>query len=166
MILSDRDLMRELASGQLKIEGMKYPVGPASVDVYLGDSFMLVDGFTRPWVRIDGKYPIDPGMFVLGTTVEYIKIPDDIACQVHGCSSIGRTGLFVQNAGWVDPGFEGELTLELFNASSTRLYLEPGQRIAQLSFTYLNSPARNPYRGRYMNQRGATAARPPVEPNR
>lgn len=166
MILSDRDISRELMSptSGFEIEGVNYAaIGPASVDVYLGDSFWML-GEPEPRVLWDGASgELPPGGFVLGTTREIVTLPDNIMGQVHGCSSIGRTGLFVQNAGLIDPGFSGQITLELFNASEFMMYLKVGQRIAQLSFQYLNSPAQRPYgmRGRYQNQRGATAARPP-----
>lgn len=159
-VLSDRDIARELASRNLIIEGCQ-GIGPASVDVYLGDT-MAWPGLP-PFEMWEGRYWLPSQVFVLGTTREIITIPDYMACQVHGCSSIGRSGLFVHNAGWVDPGFQGELTLELFNAYDEGMELFAGQRIAQLTFHYLNSPARNPYAGRYVNQRGATAARPPRE---
>lgn len=166
-ILSDRDIVRELSYAHgLKIEGLAYKdIGPASVDVYLGNTFVRCTESNYPYTIEDPEHymPIEPGEFMLATTREYIEIPDNIACQVHGCSSIGRSGLFVQNAGWVDPGFRGELTLELFNASCERIELCPGQRIAQLTFQYLHTPCAVPYQGRYVGQRGATAARPPKE---
>ncbi len=160
MTLSDRDIARELASGNLVIEGCR-GVGPASVDVYLGDTLALTDG-TQWCIGVDG-WVLSPGEFLLASTVEHVGIPDNIACQVHGCSSIGRTGLQIHTAGWVDPGFEGQLTLEISNLGDQDYTLRTGQRIAQLTFCYLNSPTRHPYRGRYQNQRGATAARPPKE---
>lgn len=164
MILSDRDISEAMASGRLKIEGCR-GIGPASVDVYLGDSFDCspadaMDG--EEWGGPPRSVKLFARGFMLGTTVEVVTLPDDIMGNVHGCSSIGRTGLFVQNAGLIDPGFSGQITLELFNASAAGMILCPGQRIAQLSFSYLNTPAKRPYSGRYMNQRGATAARPPL----
>lgn len=160
MILSDRDIARELASDRLVIEGHR-GIGPASVDVYLGTT--LHDGGWCFQIEDDWGYVLLPGKFILGTTAERVELPDDIMAQVHGCSSIGRQGLFVQNAGLIDPGFHGTITLELFNASDISYKLKPGDRIAQLSFQYLFSPAKNPYKGRYQNQRGATAARPQRE---
>jgi dCTP deaminase len=82
---------------------------------------------------------------------------------VQGCSSIGRQGLFVQNAGLIDPGWSGQITLELYLVGDFAYHLRTGDRIAQISFQYLDEPCAKPYgmRGRYMHQRGATPARPP-----
>ena len=78
---------------------------------------------------------------------------------VEGRSSLGRLGLFIQNAGWVDPGFHGEITLELFNANRCAIKLQAGRRIGQLVFARMDRAARNPYRGKYQGQRGATGSR-------
>lgn len=100
-----------------------------------------------------------PGQFILGTTMEYIKLPDNLTAFVEGRSSLGRLGLFVQNAGWVDPGFEGEITLELFNASRFSIELHSGDRIAQLVFAKMEINADKPYDGKYNRKRGATGSR-------
>ena len=78
---------------------------------------------------------------------------------VEGRSSLGRLGLFIQNAGWVDPGFHGEITLELFNANRCAIRLQAGRRIGQLVFARMDRAARNPYRAKYQGQRGATGSR-------
>ena len=78
---------------------------------------------------------------------------------VEGRSSLGRLGLFIQNAGWVDPGFHGEITLELFNANRCAIKLQAGRRIGQLVFARMDRAARNPYCGKYQGQRGATGSR-------
>lgn len=78
---------------------------------------------------------------------------------VEGRSSLGRLGLFIQNAGWVDPGFHGEITLELFNVNRCAIRLQAGRRIGQLVFARMDRAARNPYRGKYQGQRGATGSR-------
>lgn len=78
---------------------------------------------------------------------------------VEGRSSLGRLGLFIQNAGWVDPGFHGEITLELFNANRCAIRLQAGRRIGQLVFARMDRAAQNPYRGKYQGQRGATGSR-------
>ena len=91
--------------------------------------------------------------------MEYFRLPDHMTAFVEGRSSIGRLGLFIQNAGWVDPGFEGEITLELFNASRCAIELCAGRRIGQLVFAQLDKNAENPYRGKYQGQRGATGSR-------
>lgn len=78
---------------------------------------------------------------------------------VEGRSSLGRMGLFIQNAGWVDPGFKGEITLELFNANRCAIELKAGRRVGQLVFAKLDDVALNPYRGKYQYQRGATGSK-------
>lgn len=157
MILSDRDLAAAIESGRLKLENWSGKIGPASIDVYLDDPY-----FGLPWW-------IESGEFMLASTREVLTLPADMMAQVQGCSSIGRTGLFVQNAGLVDPGFSGTITLELLNAGREAIALHPGQRIAQLSFCELTSPAERPYGspgvGRYQGQRGATPARPELAVN-
>ena len=88
-----------------------------------------------------------PGQFVLATTMEYFELPDDLTAFVEGRSSLGRMGLFIQNAGWVDPGFKGEITLELYNANRCAIELKAGRRIGQLVFAKMDSAALNPYSG-------------------
>ncbi len=83
--------------------------------------------------------------FVLGTTMETIKLPPDIGAVVSGRSSIGRTGLEVENAGWVDPGFQGKITLELFNSSPFPIELLSGMRVCQLVFYQLDDDSIEPY---------------------
>lgn len=152
---------------QLKERGQ---IQPASVDVTLGASFKKP--ITNTIVTMDspieyaevhplqGKYIfIPPHSFILSTTQEYIVLPDDLTAFVEGRSSIGRIGLFVQNAGWVDPGFRGQITLELFNASDNTIQLEVGRRIAQLVFVKMGNPCRVPYDGKYQFQTGATESR-------
>ena len=108
---------------------------------------------------VNDRFIIAPKEFVLATTREYIKLPDDLTAFVEGRSSIGRTGLVVQNAGWVDPGFEGEITLELFNASSNPIELISGMRVAQLVFAQLDQKAEHPYQGKYQKQVGAVGSK-------
>lgn len=91
--------------------------------------------------------------------MEYFSLPDDLTAFVEGRSSLGRMGLFIQNAGWVDPGFEGEITLELFNANRCAIELHTGRRVGQLVFAQMDAPAQRPYRGKYQGQRGATGSR-------
>lgn len=148
----------------------KGQIQPASLDVTLGASFkkpasrtvMTMDSPIEyaDITPMEGKYIfISPHSFVLATTQEYIYLPDDITAFVEGRSSIGRMGLFVQNAGWVDPGFVGQITLELFNASDNTIQLEIGRRIAQLVFVKMSNPCIRPYSGKYQFQTGATESR-------
>lgn len=101
---------------------------------------------------------IPPHSFLLATTMESVKLPHNLTAFVEGRSSIGRIGLFIQNAGWVDPGFEGQITLELYNANSLPIRLEAGRRICQLVFCRMDQAADAPYQGKYQGQRNATGS--------
>ena len=107
----------------------------------------------------DEGFIIKPKQFVLATTLEYIKLPNNITAFVEGRSSLGRLGLFIENAGWVDAGFEGNITLEFFNANSRPLKIYPNMRICQLVLAKMESEAEFPYRGKYFKQRGVTASK-------
>lgn len=170
MILSDKTIRLLLSSGDLRIEPLEpVQIQPASVDIRLGNSFSSIIMTGEAPVRMDSanryrteraeRYLLPPGHFVLATTMEYFVLPNNMTAFVEGRSSIGRLGLFIQNAGWVDPGFEGEITLELFNASNCTIELQAGRRVGQLVFAQLDRDAENPYRGKYQGQRGATGSR-------
>jgi len=170
MILSDRTIIDLIKSGKLKIEPLQeQQIQPASVDICLGNSFSIIDDTPDGIISLDNenhyriietdKYLLMPGQFVLATTKEYFTLPDNITAFVEGRSSLGRLGLFIQNAGWVDPGFEGEITLELFNANRFAIELQAGRRIGQLVFAELDQTPINPYKGKYQGQRGATGSK-------
>ena len=144
-------------------------IQPASVDVRLGNTFSVVEDSSSGILTLAHEisyktittdtYLLLPGQFVLATTMEYFELPDDLTAFVEGRSSLGRLGLFIQNAGWVDPGFRGEITLELFNANRCAIELQAGRRIGQLVFARMDQAAQNPYRGKYQGQKGATGSR-------
>ncbi len=170
MILSDVTLREKLDRGELVVEPLEdYLIRPASIDLRLGTHFLKVDENDFEIIRLDDpiKYLkmemdeiiIPPMSFLLATTMEYIKLPQDLTAFVEGRSSIGRIGLFVENAGWVDPGFEGELTLELYNANRQPIRLIAGRRICQLVFAQMDRPASAPYRGKYQGQRKPMGSR-------
>lgn len=170
MILSDKTLHKMLVDGSLGISPLSDgQVQPASVDVRLGTTFAIVEDSPDGIIRLDSdityktitaeRYLLLPGQFVLATTMEYFKLPDNLTAFVEGRSSIGRLGLFIQNAGWVDPGFEGEITLEIYNANRCAVELQSGRRVGQLVFAQLDDHAQNPYSGKYNGQRGATGSR-------
>lgn len=170
MILSDKTIQRLLWEGTLSIEPLEEgQIQPASVDIRLGNTFGVIEDSPSGIVTLEEKIPyrtirsdryvLLPGQFVLATTMEYISLPDDLTAFVEGRSSLGRMGLFIQNAGWVDPGFQGEITLELFNANRCAIELRAGRRVGQLVFAKLDQTAQNPYRGKYQGQRGATGSR-------
>jgi len=144
-------------------------IQPASFDIKIGRSFTVVSNVTNNGI-IEFDTPIEyktmecdsylllPKQFVLATTNEYFMLPDNITAFVEGRSSIGRLGLFIQNAGWVDPGFEGQITLELFNASNFAINIKSGTRVGQLVFAKMDHSAEKPYRGKYQGQTGATGS--------
>lgn len=142
-------------------------LGPCSVDLRLGDSFGRIHEKSIQYIDepveydyVTGKgYLIRPGEFVLATTQETIRVPDHMAAHVHGRSSIGRMGLQVQNAGFIDAGFSGQITLELHNQSPNSIMLVAGTRICQVSFILLQEQCSSPYRGKYQGQIGATGSR-------
>ena len=170
MILSDRTIRRLIDSGELVIEPLEAgQIQPASVDLRLGGHFLKLDEYGVDLIRLDQplsysemqheEIVIPPQTFLLASTMEYVKLPDNLTAFVEGRSSIGRIGLFVQNAGWVDPGFEGELTLELYNANRLPIKLLSGRRICQLVFAQMDGPASTPYRGKYQGQRKPVGSR-------
>ena len=170
MILSDRTISEMLNRKALVIEPAEAgQIQPASVDIRLGNTFSVVDDTPSGIITMNSqiayktitadRYLLLPGQFVLATTMEYIELPDDLTAFVEGRSSLGRMGLFIQNAGWVDPGFHGEITLELFNANRCAIELQSGRRVGQLVFAKMDAAAQNPYRGKYQGQKGATGSR-------
>ena len=170
MILSDKTMMKMLEEKTLVISPLEESqIQPASVDVRLGNTFSIVEDTPTGIITLDSEvryksiqtdtYILLPGQFVLATTMEYFELPDNITAFVEGRSSLGRMGLFIQNAGWVDPGFKGEITLELFNANRCAIELKAGRRVGQLVFAQMDSPALHPYQGKYQGQRGATGSK-------
>jgi dCTP deaminase len=170
MILSDTTLKEYLDKGTLVVEPLdEIQVQPASIDLRLGTHYLkvaehrsaMLDLVNKPEYEeiIQEEVVIPAHAFLLATTREYVKLPDDLTAFVEGRSSIGRLGLFIQNSGWVDPGFEGEITIELYNANSLPIKLKSGVRICQLVFAKLDQQAAKPYRGKYQGQRKATGSR-------
>ena len=170
MILSDKTILKMLQDKTLRIEPLsEEQIQPASVDIRLGNTFSIVDDTPSGVITLENEikyktittdtFLIMPGQFVLATTMEYIELPDNLTAFVEGRSSLGRMGLFIQNAGWVDPGFKGEITLELYNANKCAIELKAGRRVGQLVFAGMDESALNPYNGKYQWQKGATGSR-------
>lgn len=162
MVLSDRDIRKELAAGRLVVEPLdEGNVQPASVDLRLGRSLRIFQRHRLQAIdvkqemahltdaeEIDEVNPffLQPGEFALGVTVEEIRLPSDIVGRLDGKSSLGRLGLVVHStAGFVDPGWKGNLTLELSNLAPLPIALYFGMKISQISFMRLTSPAIHPY---------------------
>ncbi len=170
MILSDKTLIKMIDEGTLGVSPLtEGQIQPASIDIRLGDTFSIVEDSSTGIITLENEityktiktdiYVLLPGQFVLATTMEYISLPDNLTAFVEGRSSLGRMGLFIQNAGWVDPGFKGEITLELFNANRCAIELKAGRRVGQLVFAEMDQTALNPYNGKYQGQKGATGSR-------
>ena len=170
MVLSDKTIMRMLREGTLSVSPLEEgQIQPASVDIRLGSMFSIIEDLPTGVINLEeeiqyrtmetDRYVLLPGQFVLATTMEYIELPDYLTAFVEGRSSLGRMGLFIQNAGWVDPGFRGEITLELFNANRCAIELKAGRRVGQLVFAEMDGSALHPYQGKYQGQTGATGSR-------
>lgn len=172
MILSDGTIKDLLAEGSLKVSPLcEQSIQPASIDLRLGSHYLTVEDRHMDMGVIslseEIKYRelegdtmiIPPHSFLLATTMEHMEIPDNMTAFVEGRSSVGRIGLFIQNAGWVDPGFKGQITLELYNANSLPIKLEAGRRICQLVLCSMDKPALTPYNGKYQGQKLSTGSR-------
>lgn len=134
-------------------------VQPASVDLQLDKVLKNMAGET---FNLDEKsmYVLQPGEFILGSTVEYVNIPHDLVARVEGRSSIGRLGVMVHvTAGYIDPGFNGNITLELFNCSDKPFQLNFGDCLCQIVFETLSCPCRNPYDGKYQGDVGVACSK-------
>ncbi len=180
-VLSDRTIKEELAAGRLVVDPLdKNDIQPASVDLHLDRVFRIFRVTRRPYVDVrepmedltelvsiedDEPFIIQPGSFVLGSTLESVTLPDDIVARVDGKSSLGRLGLLVHaTAGYVDPGWMGKLTLELSNQSQMPIALYYGMKVSQISFLRLSTPVERPYgseglASKYQGQTGPTPSR-------
>jgi dCTP deaminase len=179
MILSDRDIRVELENGRITIDPFDPAcVQPSSVDLHVDSQFRVFANSRYPYidvkqempdltelveVRDDEPFILHPGEFVLGSTMERVSLPDDLVARLEGKSSLGRLGLLIHStAGYVDPGWDGFLTLELSNVANLPITLYPHMKIGQISFFRLTSAAEAPYgsvRNKYQGQRGPTASR-------
>ncbi len=169
VIVSHETLRQLMAEGAVVVEPLEPDQSqPASIDLTLGDHFLKVDENAVDRITLDTELRyvelrteeivIPPLSFLLAVTRERIRLPDNITAFVEGRSSIGRLGLFIQNAGWVDPGFDGTLTLELFNANRLPIRLRAGRRICQIVFAQLDRSTERPYRGKYQHQSEAVGS--------
>ncbi|MFB3053572.1 MAG: dCTP deaminase [Dehalococcoidia bacterium] len=180
-VLSDRTIKEELAASRLVIEPLdEANIQPASIDLQLDRVFRIFRVTRRPFVDVrqpmddltelvtiedDEPFIIQPGTFVLASTLESVTLPDDIVARVDGRSSLGRLGLLVHaTAGYVDPGWTGKLTLELSNQSQMPIALYYGMKISQISFLRMSTPVDRPYgseslASKYQGQTGPTPSR-------
>jgi dCTP deaminase len=180
MVLSDRDIRAEIAAGRIVIDPyIPEAVQPSSVDLHLDRRFRVFRNSRYPYidvrtdqpeltelVQIGGDEPfiLHPGEFVLGSTLERVELPNDLVARLEGKSSLGRLGLLIHStAGYVDPGWEGNLTLELSNVANLPITLYDGMKIGQISFQRLSSPVEVGYGdarigSKYRGQRDPTAS--------
>ena len=144
MILSDRDIARELQLGSLRIIPLETEIQPCSVDLQLAQELKTLDGKSIDISQ--DSYHLKPKEFLLGSTYEYVEIPNHLCGQVDGRSSIARMGVSIhQTGGYIDAGFNGNITLEIFNASDKEFELYMGQSICQLILHALSSECARPY---------------------
>jgi dCTP deaminase len=182
MVLSDRTIKAEISRGRITIEPLSEDcIQPASVDLHLDKKLLVFKSQRYPTyidvrrnmdylnelveVAEDAPFFLNPGEFVLASTLESITLPDDIVGRLEGKSSLGRIGLLIHStAGYVDPGWRGNLTLELSNVAKLPITLYYKMKIGQISFLRLTSPVDRPYGAaelgsKYQGQTEPTASR-------
>ncbi|MGH2455190.1 MAG: dCTP deaminase [Candidatus Limnocylindria bacterium] len=180
MVLSDRDIRAEVEAGRIVLDPyVPEAVQPSSVDLHLDRRFRVFRNSRYPYIDVreeqpeltelveiggDDPFILHPGEFVLGSTLERVGLPDDLVARLEGKSSLGRLGLLIHStAGYVDPGWDGNLTLELSNVANLPITLYDGMKIGQISFQRLSSPVEVAYGdprigSRYRGQRDPTAS--------
>ncbi|MEL6982469.1 MAG: dCTP deaminase [Actinomycetota bacterium] len=181
MILSDRTIKKEIAEGRIIIEPFdERSVQASSVDLRLDHRFIVFRNHTLGHIDVksnleeltetveasdDDPFILHPGEFVLGSTAERVAIPADLVGRIEGKSSLGRLGLLIHTtAGFVDAGWDGQLTLEFSNVASLPITLYPGMKIGQISFIQMTTDADNPYGtgvlgSKYQGQQGPRPSR-------
>ena len=181
MILSDHSILEAIGSGRIQLDPFDPSlVQPASIDVQLDRYFRVFLNHTMPVIDVkknleeltrlveieeSNSFVLHPGEFVLGSTLERITLPDDLVARIEGKSSLGRLGLLIHStAGFIDPGWDGHITLELSNVANLPITLYPGMKIGQISFLAMTTPADVPYGSgnlgsKYQGQRGPTPSR-------
>ena len=181
MVLADRTIRRLLAEGRIVIDPLDEAlIQPSSVDVRADRYFRVFHNARYPYIDVkrpmedltelvevdgDDAFILHPGEFVLGSTLERVRLPDDLVARLEGKSSLGRLGLLIHStAGFIDPGWNGQVTLELSNVSNLPITIYPGMKIGQVSFVQLTEPAENPYGSgaigsKYQDQKGPVPSR-------
>jgi dCTP deaminase len=161
-VLSDRDIRAALEAGEIAIRPYDAAdLQPSSVDLHLDRSFRVFRNNRYPYIDVrapqpdltelltvadDEPFVLHPGEFVLGQTLEWVELPNDLVARLEGKSSLGRLGLLIHStAGYVDPGWKGNLTLELSNVANLPIALYFGMKIGQISFFKMSSPVERPY---------------------
>jgi dCTP deaminase len=181
VVLSDGEIRRLIEAGRIEIDPFEPELmQPSSLDVRVDAFFRVFRNSRYPYidvkqeqedltelVEVEDSEPfiLHPGEFVLGSTLERVALPDDLVARLEGKSSLGRLGLLIHStAGFIDPGWNGHVTLELSNVANLPITIYPGMKIGQLSFVRLSEPAERPYGStgigsKYQGQRGPTPSR-------
>jgi dCTP deaminase len=181
VVLSDRTIRRLLAEGRITIEPYDEALlQPSSVDVRVDRFFRVFHNARYPFIDVkepqeeltelveiadEQPFILHPGEFVLGSTLERIQLPDDLVARLEGKSSLGRLGLLIHStAGFVDPGWDGHVTLELSNVANLPITIYHRMKIGQISFMQMTEPAMTPYGSdglgsKYKGQKGPTASK-------
>jgi dCTP deaminase len=181
LIYSDRTIKESISSGKIAIEPYEpSSVQPSSVDLRVSNGFRVfvnhryseidprapqADLTQLIEVGVDEPFMLHPGEFVLGSTLERVRLGVDVVARLEGKSSLGRLGLLIHStAGFIDPGFEGHITLELSNVATLPIAIYPGMKIGQISFYQMTTAAEYPYGSpelgsKYQGQSGPTASR-------
>jgi dCTP deaminase len=180
VVLSDRTIRRLLDEGRIEIDPYDESLlQPSSVDVRVDKYFRVFHNARYPYIDVrepqedltelveieNGPFILHPGEFVLGSTLERIRLPDDLVARLEGKSSLGRLGLLIHStAGFIDPGWDGHVTLELSNVANLPITIYHEMKIGQLSFVQLTEPAESPYGSgglgsKYQGQKGPTPSR-------
>jgi dCTP deaminase len=181
VVLSDRTIGRLIAEGRIVIDPYDPSLmQPSSVDVRVDRLFRVFRNSRYPYIDVkqaqedltelveiddDAPFILHPGEFVLGSTLERVALPDDLVARLEGKSSLGRLGLLIHStAGFIDPGFDGHVTLELSNVANLPITIYAGMKIGQISFMQMTEPAEHPYGSgalgsKYQGQRGPTPSR-------
>jgi dCTP deaminase len=176
-VLSDRDIRAALEAGRVRIDPYDPTcLQPSSVDLHLDRDFRVFRNSRYPFIDVrqpqpdltelqsiedDQPFILHPGEFVLGQTLEWVELPDDLVSRLEGKSSLGRLGLLIHStAGYVDPGWKGNLTLELSNVANLPIALYFGMKIGQISFFEMSSPVERPYGSKELGSKYQGQSRP------
>jgi dCTP deaminase len=181
VVLSDRTIGRLIEAGRIGIDPYDPSLmQPSSLDVRVDRLFRVFRNSRYPYIDVkrpqeeltelvqvtdDEPFILHPGEFVLGSTLERVSLPDDLVARLEGKSSLGRLGLLIHStAGFIDPGWDGHVTLELSNVANLPITIYPGMKIGQLSFMQMTEPAEHPYGSgtlgsKYQGQQGPTPSR-------
>ena len=184
MLLSDRDIKKAIAKGRIKITpkpNFRKQLGSCSIDFHLGNRFRIFKHSTHPFVDLMGDidvadimeevvvpkgkaFILQPGDFVLATTIESIQLPDNLVGRLEGRSSLGRLGIVVHSTASIfDPGWKGVVVMELGNMGRMAVALYPGMRICSMTFEELSSSAQVPYdkkkSAKYVGQKAPEASK-------